>query len=235
MPGSLVPTDCAVQTLSAPHEDGAGALEALADALSFKKAAPAPAFQMPDRPTGDLNAYTLGASIARWAPEGAVLCDEAITGGLPIFVQTRNAQPHDWLSLTGGAIGMGLPLAVGAAIAAPRRKVIALCGDGSAAYTLQALWTMAREGLDVVVVILANHAYRILDIEMTRTGAGAAGRGAAAARLLDLGDPRIDWTALAKGFGCSAVRASDAESFDAAIARALVEPGPHLIEAALAG
>lgn len=231
MPGSLVPADCRTETLCALHEDAEGALEDLADALELATPAPAPSFVMSPKPHGELNAYAIGASIARWLPEGSVVCDEAITAGLPIFVQTRCAKPHDWLSLTGGAIGSGMPLAVGAAVAAPDRKVLALCGDGSAAYTLQALWTMAREGLDVVVVVLANHAYRILEIEMTRTG--AVQQGPEAKKLLDLADPRLDWVALSQGFGVTAQRCQSAEDFDAALARALVEPGPRLIEAAL--
>jgi acetolactate synthase-1/2/3 large subunit len=117
-------------------------------------------------------------------------------------------------------------------VAAPGRKVLSLNGDGAAAYTLQALWTMAREGLDVVVVIFANHAYRILSIEMGRTGSGPG--GPAAARLLDLGDPRLDWVALAQGLGVSAVRVEEASAFDSALARAVAAPGPHLIEAAMA-
>jgi acetolactate synthase-1/2/3 large subunit len=232
MPGLLVPEGCAVLSLAALHEDGPAALDALADALGANAPAPAQPFHVPDRPAGELTAYAIGAAIARWAPEEAVICDDGVTSGLPIYTQTRGARPHDWLMLTGGAIGSGMPLAVGAAVAAPGRKVLSLNGDGAAAYTLQALWTMAREGLDVVVVIFANHAYRILSIEMGRTGSGAG--GPAAARLLDLGDPRLDWVALAQGFGVSAVRVEEASAFDSALARAVAAPGPHLIEAAMA-
>ena len=122
-------------------------------------------------------------------------------------------------------------MAVGAAIAAPGRKVLSLNGDGAAAYTVQGLWTMVRENLDVVTVIFANHAYRILNIELARTKSGNA--GPQARRLLDLGDPRMDWVAMAQGFGMPATRCDTAEAFDAALARALAGQGPHLIEAVL--
>jgi acetolactate synthase-1/2/3 large subunit len=231
MPSLLVPEGCKAQSLCGLHEDAAAALEALADLLGAKKAAPSQTFHMPDKPKGDLTAYAIGDSLVRWAPEGAIVCDDGVTVSLPAFVQTKCAKPHDWLMLTGGAIGVGMPLAVGAAVAAPDRKVISLNGDGAGAYTLQALWTLAREGLDVTVVVFANHAYRILNIELMRTGGGAA--GPAAGRLLDLGDPRLDWVSLANGFGVPAVRCATAEDFDTALARALATPGPHFIEAAM--
>jgi acetolactate synthase-1/2/3 large subunit len=146
-------------------------------------------------------------------------------------MQTRQARPHDWLALTGGAIGQGIPLAIGAAIAAEGRKVISLNGDGAGAYTLQGLWTIAREDLDVTTVVFANHRYRILDIELKRTRSGAP--GARAKSLLSLEDPRMDWLALARGFGVPAVRAHTPEEFDAALQRAMSQRGPILIEAAL--
>ena len=182
-------------------------------------------------PTGDLTPYSIGTSIARHMPEHSVISDDAVTSGLPVYLQTRTARPHDWLSLTGGAIGQGIPVAVGAAIASPGRKVLSLNGDGAAAYTVQGLWTMVRENLDVVTVIFANHAYRILNIELARTKSGNA--GPQARRLLDLGDPRMDWVAMAQGFGMPATRCDTAEAFDAALARALAGQGPHLIEAVL--
>jgi len=231
MPSVLVPEGCRLDTLSAMHEDSAAALEALADALGAPEAVVVQPPTRPAAPHGDLNPYTIGDSIARWAPEHAIICDDAVTGGLPVYMQTRCAQPHDWLSLTGGAIGQAIPLAIGAAMAEPTRKVLSLNGDGAAAYTVQGLWTMAREGLDILVVIFANHAYRILNIELSRTRSGHA--GPQARRLLDLGDPRMDWVSLAKGFGLPALRATDAESFDKALARGLSGEGPMLIEALL--
>lgn len=231
MPSVLVPEGCKVETLSALHEDSAAALEALADALGAPEAMVPQALTLPAAPKGDLSPYSVGDSIARWMPEHAVVCDDAVTAGLPVYMQTRGARPHDWLFLTGGAIGAAIPMAIGAAMAVPGRKVLALSGDGAAAYTVQGLWTMAREGLDVVTVIFANHAYRILNIELQRTRSGNAGPNAR--RMLDLGEPRLDWVAMAQGFGVPAVRCVDAESFDAALARAIAGDGPTLIEAVL--
>ena len=231
MPSVLAPEGTKVETLSQLHEDSAGALEALADAIGAPEASLTEPLNLPPAPTGDLNAYTIGASIARWAPDGFIVSDDSTTAGLPIYMQTKNARPHDWLFLTGGAIGQGIPCAIGAAMAAPGRKVLSLNGDGAAAYTLQGLWTMAREGLDVVTVIFANHAYRILNIELARTRSGQA--GPQARRLLDLSEPKMDWVSLSKGFGVPAVRVADAEGFDAALARGLAGDGPMLIEAVL--
>ncbi len=232
MPSVLVPEGCKELTLAGRGEDAAVGLEALADALGAPSIAAINNFSLPERPTGEINPYTIGASIARHMPEETVISDDAVTAGLPIFMQTRGAKPHDWLALTGGAIGQGIPLAVGAAVACPDRKVLALTGDGAGMYTLQGLWTIARESLDVTVVVFANHVYRILGVELARTGAGKP--GAAAASLLDLGDPRLDWQALASGMGLPAVRCATAESFDAAFAAAMSQTGPTVIEAALA-
>jgi acetolactate synthase-1/2/3 large subunit len=164
-------------------------------------------------------------------PEHAIVSDDAVTAGLPIYTQTKGARPHDWLMLTGGAIGQGIPAAIGAAVACPDRKVVSLNGDGAAMYTVQGLWTIAREGLDVLTIVFANHAYRILNIELARTGAGNP--GPAAKSLLDLGQPRIDWVALAGGLGLPAVRCTDAEGLDRAVERAMAERGPAFIEVAL--
>lgn len=231
MPSVLAPEGARVETLSAAHEDAAAALESLADAIGAPEASPGEALAIPAAPNGDLNAYTIGASIARWAPDNFIVSDDATTAGLPVYMQTRGARPHDWLSLTGGAIGQGIPCAIGAAMAAPNRKVLSLNGDGAAAYTLQGLWTMAREGLDVVTVVFANHAYRILNIELSRTRSGNA--GPQARRLLDLSEPKLDWVSLAQGFGVPAVRVADAEGFDKALARAIAADGPSFIEAVL--
>lgn len=228
-PGVLLPEGAAAETLASPVEDAAGALEALADALSAPARFVPVAAETPGADTGELTVYAIGASIARHMPEGGVVSDDAVTAGLPVYNQTKGAAPHDWLMLTGGAIGQGIPAAIGAAVARPGAKVLSLNGDGAAAYTLQGLWTMAREKLDVTTVVFANGAYRILGIELARTRSGQA--GPAARRLLDLGDPRMDWCALARGFGVSAVRCDTAEAFDAALARAMTEPGPHFIEA----
>jgi acetolactate synthase-1/2/3 large subunit len=231
-PSVLVPEGCATLSLCGKAEDGAAALEALAEALNAPAAAAPNALALPDRPTGSNNGHSIGAAIARHMPDEAIVSDDAVTASLPVFTQTRGARPHDWLALTGGAIGQGIPAAVGAAVAAPGRKVISINGDGAAMYTVQGLWTLARENLDVTVVVFANHSYRILGIELERTGAGGPGRSAAS--LLNLGDPRIDWVSLAGGLGLPARRCLDAESFDDAFAAAMAQTGPTLIEAQLA-
>lgn len=232
MPSVLVPEGCAMETLATPDEDGVYALQALADLLAAPERPVLVDRQISAAsPTGELTAYTIGESIARHMPEHAIISDDAVTAGLPIYMQTKGAKPHDWLCLTGGAIGQGIPAAIGAAIASPGRKVLALTGDGAGAYTVQGLWTAVRENLDIVTVVFANNAYRILNIELARTKSGNA--GPAARQLLNLGDPNMDWVAMAKGFGMPAVRCESAEDFDAALARALASSGPVLIEAAM--
>lgn len=231
-PSVLLPEGCEAVSLCGRDADGPAALRALADALGAPEVGPVQALELPDAPVGGQNPYTIGASIARHMPADTIICDDAVTAGLPIFLSTKSARPHDWLALTGGAIGAALPLAIGAAVAAPNRKVLALSGDGSAMYTVQGLWTMVREQLDVTVVVFANHAYRILNIEMGRTGAGNP--GPAARKLLDLGEPRIDWVSVAQGMGMKAERCETADAFEAAMARAMAGKGPVFIEAALA-
>jgi len=231
-PSVLVPEGCETLTLAQRSEDSVAGLAALAEALGAPATGPSQPLSIPDAaPTGGLNAYFAGASVARHLPENAILCDDAVTSGTGVAAGTATAKPHDVLALTGGAIGAGLPLAVGAAVACPDRKVVSLNGDGAAMYTVQALWTMARENLDVTVVVFANHTYRILNVEMTRTGAGQA--GPQAAKLLDLGDPKIDWVSMAKGLGLSAVRCETAEAFDQAFAAAMAQKGPSFIEAVI--
>jgi acetolactate synthase-1/2/3 large subunit len=231
-PSVLAPPRCRTEILAGLEADGCSALEDLADALGAPDVAPVAALPRPAAPSGDLFAAAIGAVIARRLPPDAIISDDAVTAGQPIFQQTQAAPPHDWLMLTGGAIGQGIPVAVGAAVACPGRKVVSLNGDGAAMYTVQALWTLARERLDVVVVIFANHAYRILNVEFGRTGSGKP--GPAARRLLDLGDPAINWVSVAEGLGVSAVRCHTAEDFDAAFADAMARPGPCLIEAMMA-
>ena len=228
-PSVLVPEGCETLTLASREEDGAGALAALAEALDAPKAAKLQALSLPEAQTGPLTPAAVGASVARHLPEGAIVSDDSVTSGQSIINATRTSRPHDWLGLTGGAIGQGIPVAIGAAVAGPGRKVVSLNGDGAAMYTVQGLWTLARENLDVTVVVFANNAYRILGIELGRTGAGAP--GPAAAKLLGLGEPAIDWVSLARGMGVPGARCETAESFDAAFARAMAEPGPCLIEA----
>ena len=165
-------------------------------------------------------------------PENAIISDESNTAGLMLFPMTQGAAKHDWLTLTGGSIGQGLPLAVGAAVACPNRKVVALQADGSGMYTLQALWTMARENLDVTTIILNNGSYAILNIELQRVG--VANAGPKALSLLDLKRPNLDWVALAQGMGVQAARAETVEAFREAFAAAITGNGPRLFEAMIA-
>ncbi len=228
-PSSLVPEDCQVHVLAEPGEDVCGALAALAD-LAAPDAKPLlPEAERPEVPDGDLTGPAAAAVIGALLPEGAIVSDEANTSGVWLPGATAGAPPHDWLTLTGGSIGLGLPLATGAAIACPGRPVLALEADGSAMYTLSALWTHAREGLDVTTVIFNNGSYAILNMELGRVGAEPAGD--AARSLLELSRPSLDFVALATGMGVPASRARTAEDFAVQLRQALGEPGPHLIEA----
>jgi acetolactate synthase-1/2/3 large subunit len=229
-PGSLVPDGCDVHVLATPADDAPGALEALADTVG----APAdgaghqePA--RPERPTGALNPMTAAAAIGALLPEGAVVSDEANTASLFLPGATAGAPRHDWLCLTGGAIGQGMPVATGAAVACPGRRVLSLEADGSAMYTLQSLWTQAREGLDVTTVIFNNGSYAILELELSRVGAEASGPLAQA--MLELDPPALDFVALARGMGVPATRATTAEEFTDQLERSLATPGPTLVEA----
>ena len=180
---------------------------------------------------GAIDASELGKVIANRLPDNAIVCDEGATNGLGAFLLTANAAPHDWLTLTGGAIGQGLPLAIGAAVACPDRKVLALEADGSGMYTVQALWTMVREALDVTVMILNNGSYAILNIELSRVGVEAP--GPTALSLLDLTNPEIQWTDVARGLGMQATRVSTVTALDAALEASLSHRGPALIEVVL--
>ena len=229
---SRLAPDGAEVSLATPDEDAAAALADLADALGAPARVPAaPDLPLPDAPSGALTPAALGAVLVRLQPEGAILVDEGATTGLPYFLTADAAPPHSYLALTGGAIGQGMPCATGAALACPQRKVISLQADGSGFYTLQALWTQAREQLDVVTLICANRAYRILQLELAR--AGIAEPGPKARSLTDLSNPAPDWTALARGFGVPATRAQTAEELAKTLAAALATPGPSLIEAIL--
>jgi acetolactate synthase I/II/III large subunit len=231
-PNVLVPDDCEVHTLAADGDDVALALEHLAGALGADAGgAVLQPHSRPDRPSGALTAQSVADALGAVMPEGAIVADEAQTGGLFVAGATAGAPRHDWLTLTGGAIGLGMPLATGAAIACPDRKVINLEADGSAMYTLQALWTQAREGLDVTTIVFDNRSYAILNIELGRVGAAAGGPKAQS--LLDLSNPDLDFVALARGMGVDAVRPDTAEALTTALDRALAEPGPHLIDVPL--
>ena len=228
----LVPAGCTVHTLARPGEDAASALEALAEAVGAAAdgVVPAPPGR-PGRPTGGLSAESLAAAVGATLPEGTIVVDEGNTSGLFIAGATAGAPRHDWLTLTGGAIGIGLPLATGAAVVAPERPVLCVEADGSAMYTLQALWTQAREGLNVTTIVLSNRSYAILNLELHRVGADAG--GPMARRLLDLTDPELDFCDLARGMGVPARRVENAEDLVAALDAGLGGPGPALIEVPL--
>jgi acetolactate synthase-1/2/3 large subunit len=226
----LVPDGCEVHELAAPDQDAVGSLEALVEALGAGTAEPArQEASRPERPTGELDADKVCQAIGALLPEGAIVSDESQTSGVTLATHTAGAPRHDVLALTGGAIGQGLPVAVGAAIACPGRPVLALEGEGSAMYTIQSLWTMAREQLDVTAVIFNNRSYAILNIELERVGAERPGPRAKA--QLDLAGPDLDFVQIASGLGVPAVRTETGETFAAALELALAEPGPHLIEA----
>ncbi len=232
LPSAIAPEDCDQFVLASPDEDIDQVLEALLEQLDAVDVEPdVHALELPDAPSGTLDANSVAQSLAHHLPENAIVVDEAITCGLAIYPMTANAQPHDWLNQTGGSIGWGLPAAVGAAIACPDRKVLCLEGDGSAMYTIQALWTMAREHLDVTVVIFNNRKYSILELEFARTGARGGKPGPNAGSVLDIGTPDMDFVAMAQGMGVPASRAATAEEFNARLAEAIQTPGPRLIDA----
>ena len=229
-PSWLSPEGAELIELAGPRDDAFATLCRLADAVNAPaEPAERQAPFIPSAEDGKLDAQSVGAVLAALMPENAIISDEAATAGLAIFPMTQGAPKHDWLMLTGGSIGQGLPLATGAAVACPERKVIALQADGSGMYTIQALWTMAREKLDVTTIILNNGSYAILNIELARVG--VAKPGPKALSLLDLTRPTIDWVSLSEGMGVPAVRADTAEEFRDCLSESLSINGPRLIEA----
>ena len=231
-PSVLAPEVATQCTLVDRGSDALDALKRLADTLGAP-AAPKVVTDPAEYPLGDgaIDANELGKVIANRLPEHAIVCDEGATNGLGAFLLTANAPPPDWLTLTGGAIGQGLPLAVGAAIACPDQKVIALEADGSGMYTVQALWTMVREQLDITVVLLNNRSYAILNIELSRVGVEQP--GPTALSLLDLSNPDLEWTDIARGMGMQALKVETVAAFDKAFADATAQKGPCLIEVML--
>jgi acetolactate synthase I/II/III large subunit len=204
----------------------------LAEAVGAK-GTPAPVVddQPPNPATGAINSDALGASIGALLPENAIIADEAVTTGRGFFAPTKAANPHDWLSNMGGSIGLGPPLATGAAVACPDRKVVGLQADGSAMYTVQALWTQAREGLDVTTVLFSNRGYESLKGELFKVGANP---GRTALDMLEMSNPELDWVSLARGMGVPAVRVTDAADLVRELERGFAESGPVLIEAMMA-
>ena len=231
MPGRMIPECCEAFHLARRDEDGTAALEALAErcgalADEIRISDPAPAAM---RASGALTLDDIGAALAAMMPENAIVAEEAVSSAALLLKHLRSAPPFEWMPVTGGSIGQGLPVAVGAAIACPDRKVIALEGDGSGMYTAQALWTMARENLDVLTIIIANRRYAILDIEMRRAGVNEIGPRADA--MIDISPPEVQWTLIARSMGVDAVRAETVEDFRKHLCAALKERGPKLIEA----
>ena len=228
-PSDLTPEGTTVHNLAGLNTDVVAALEQLAEQVAAGvEPRPAPA-AVPELPSGELTAQNWVQVIGALLPPDAIVSDESNTSGLLLPAATAGSPRHDLLTLTGGAIGQGLPLAVGAAIAAPDRPVIALEADGSAAYTISALWTMARENLDVTTVLVNNNAYAILRMELSRVGASVHGRRAE--DLLDLSRPDMDFAKIAEGFGVPASVATTCAELAEQFRHALTAPGPHLIDA----
>ena len=233
VPSELQPETCDIIELASGYQDIAGAIAALLSGLPG--VAPAPikaAATLPvPTPSAPLEGGNACQIIANLIPDNAIVVEEGLTSVVSLFAMTQGSAPHDWMQLRGGAIGFGLPGAVGAAVAAPDRKVICAQADGSALYTIQALWTMAKENLDVCTIIFNNAKYNILELEFSRTGAPGGKPGPRAAEMFDLANPTTDFVKLAEGFGVTAVRCDTTESFEAALKDALAHKGPRLIEA----
>ena len=229
LPSDLVPDRCEVVRVAHRHEDVAGALADIAEALDAPEGE-GPGGRRPDIPTGALSVRNTAAILAARAPENCIVAVDSGGGGAAYGVMQRCVR-HTWLNLTGGSIGQGGPAAVGAAVACPERPVLALLGDGGAMYTNQFLWTAARENLDLVAVIFSNRRYNILEVEYRRLGINEIGERAAS--LFDLSRPELDWVALAEAQGVAGHRAATSEAFDTALSTALAAGGPHLIEAVL--
>jgi acetolactate synthase-1/2/3 large subunit len=229
---ACAPSECELQILAKPEEDSVGALENLALALDANTVPLiAEKLQRPAIPTGPLSPNGIAAAIAALLPENAIVVDESMTLGRGILAAARGAAPHDFLANTGGSIGIAMPMAVGAAVACRDRRVLCLSADGSGMYTLQALWTMAREGLNVITVIFSNRAYGVLKREFVNLGVGEP--GPVASQLFSLGSPDLDWVSLARGMGVPGGRVASLEEFSMALKRSLQSSGPSLIEVPL--
>ena len=225
-------SDCEIHRLANPGEDYIGALEALAGSLSVRDTTPAvEKMERPAMPSGEITLQGIAACVGALLPEQAIVVDESMTSGRGLMAATKGSPPHDWLGNTGGAIGIALPLAVGAAVACPDRKVLCLTADGSAMYTLQALWTMARAGLNVTTVVFANRDYAVLKREFSYLGIGTP--GTRALDMFEIGRPTLDWVQLAKGMGVPGARVSSLDEFRKALQAGFQGDGPTLIEVPL--
>ncbi|MFZ0771018.1 MAG: acetolactate synthase large subunit [Candidatus Sulfotelmatobacter sp.] len=224
--------ECEIHTLASPGEDYVGALDAVAAALPVRGAAlPEGKVERPPMPSGEITLPGLAMAVGAMLPENAIVVDESNTSGRGLMAATKGAPPHDWLGNTGGSIGIAMPLALGAAVACPSRKVLCLSADGSGMYTLQALWTMAREGLNVTTVVFANRDYAVLKREYSYLGVGNP--GARALGMFEIGRPDLDWAQLAKGMGVPGIRVSSLDAFGKALRAGLEGEGPTLIEVPL--
>ena len=228
---TLFPDNCLVSSLAMPDEDILQALTDLTEKIGAPNTFTTQAMAEYKVSSDELTPTTVGQIVSSRIPENTILVDEGISSGLELFVQTQNAPKHDWLAITGGSIGYGLPVCLGASIACPERKVVGLQADGSAMYTVQALWSMAREKTDVTVVLLNNSSYNILNVELYRTRAGEPNEKTLS--MLDLSNPTIDWVKIAQGMGVSASRVNTVAEFDHEFSRAMDTHGPHLIEVIL--
>jgi acetolactate synthase I/II/III large subunit len=230
-PNSLLPREATIHVLARPEEDGVAALAALATELSAAIAPPPPPGERPEPAAGRITSAAVAQTLAALIPEDAIIVDEGVSFGFAFYPGTHAAAPHDWLQVCGGSIGEGLPLATGAATGAPGRRVINLEGDGSAMYTVQSLWTQAREALDVTTVILGNRKYAILEAELTKVGATP---GPTALDLFDLRKPNLSWVELARGQGVEAAQAQTLEQLADLLTMSNRRKGPFLIELVLA-
>ena len=185
-------------------------------------------FNPPEIPKGPINTTSLGMALGALIPENAIIVDESVTTGREFFYQTSGSHPHTWLNNCGGSIGFGMPVAIGAAIACPNQKVISLEGDGSAMYTVQSLWTMARENLDIVILIFANQSYKILQGELKNVGVTNPGKSAI--EMLSLRNPELDWVSISQGMGVDAVKVDNIEDLVKYFKHGIKENGPFLIE-----
>jgi acetolactate synthase-1/2/3 large subunit len=232
-PSLFAPKDTRFTTLSTIEEDSVHALEWLAEELGAKAQPIEPAkYAPPQLASGKIDSLTLAQSLGSLIPENAIVVDEGVSTGRGFFPSTRNANPHTWLQNMGGSIGIGMPMATGAAIACPDRPVLNLEADGSAMYTIQALWTQARENLNVTTVLFNNRSYAILRHELANVGAQNVGRKAL--DMLDLSRPDLDFVGLARGMGVPGERVDTMEDFNKAVARGLGVKGPYLVEVMLA-
>jgi acetolactate synthase-1/2/3 large subunit len=233
LPSWMTPPGCELLTLAAPGDDTVGSLATLADALHASAPGETVTRVIPDAPPdGALTPDAMGRIMARLLPPNVILSDDSLTAGPGLQKYLVDAPAHDAIFLTGGAIGDAAPMAVGAALACPDRKVIAVSGDGAAMYSLPALWTMAREDLDITVIICANRSYNILNIELARVG--ALNPGPTTLAMLDLTNPEIDFAKLAQAQGVPATTATNTKDFAAQFAEAMNTKGPRLIEAVIA-